>query len=113
MAIKSGAGTPKWRPTPISAATVAAWLYNRIDSANNANANNHGYCRTYAEIAPRICSLCPSKKVEPSHAIPRIEMMATTPARMMEADTTISGLTFETNNISAVALKVTMEIELT
>ncbi len=40
-------------------------------------------------------------------------MMATTPARMTELDTTGSGFTLDTASMSAVALKVTMEIEAT
>lgn len=72
-------------PRGINVRTVAAWLCNRMDKANNATANNQGAAVTKSEMELEIGSELPLKKVPPIHAIPKIATTAVAPAVVTNA----------------------------
>ena len=63
-------------------AIAAAWLKSRSESTKRPTAKTQGCVSTVAEMAPTMAARFPSKKEEPIHDTPRIEMTAVSPPFM-------------------------------
>ncbi len=87
---------------------VAAWLISSIDSTKSPIANTQGACRMTSEIPPTISGRLPSKKDDPIHETPKIEITATTPPRMMLFFTVSSGDALNKSMISPAAASITI-----
>ena len=75
----SGAGRPIATATGPRIAIAAAWLKSSSESTKSPTANTQGCASTVAEMAPTMAGRFPSKKEDPIHDTPRMEMTAVSP----------------------------------
>lgn len=87
----------------MSARTVAAWLYNKIDITNRAIPNNQGICLTTSSIEDFNSAMLPCKKVSPIQAIPKMATTACIPAPKKEPCAAFNPSVRVINNMIAAA----------
>ena len=87
----------------MSARTVAAWLYNKIDITNRAIPNNQGICLTTSSIEDFNSAMLPCKKVSPIQAIPKMATTACIPAPKTEPCAAFNPSVRVINNMIAAA----------